>query len=57
MAHAFERDQTMWDFLVAEFAEDHRVVLFDCVGSGRSDHRAHDERRYGREPARRHDAT
>lgn len=47
MAHGFGCDQTVWRHLADAFAEDHRVVLFDYVGSGESDARAYDERRYG----------
>jgi sigma-B regulation protein RsbQ len=45
-AHGFGCDQNMWRFVVPAFADDYRVVLFDYVGSGRSDLEAYDERRY-----------
>ncbi|MCY0953122.1 alpha/beta fold hydrolase [Streptomyces sp. H27-S2] len=46
LAHGFGCDQNMWRLVVPALAEDHRVVLFDYVGSGRSDPAAWDERRY-----------
>jgi sigma-B regulation protein RsbQ len=45
-AHGFGCDQNMWRFVAPAFEEDYRVVLFDYVGSGRSDLRAYDPRRY-----------
>ncbi|HEY4460593.1 MAG TPA: alpha/beta hydrolase [Pseudonocardiaceae bacterium] len=36
-AHGFGCDQNMWRPVAPEFAEDHRVVLFDHVGAGGSD--------------------
>jgi sigma-B regulation protein RsbQ len=45
-AHGFGCDQNMWRFLMPAFEEDYRVVLFDYVGSGRSDLRAYDAKRY-----------
>jgi sigma-B regulation protein RsbQ len=47
-AHGFGCDQNMWRFVVPAFADDYRVVLFDYVGSGRSDLEAYDEKRYSR---------
>ncbi|MGR6965400.1 alpha/beta fold hydrolase [Geodermatophilus sp. URMC 61] len=46
-AHGFGCDQEMWRFVAPDFAVDHRVVLFDHVGSGRSDLSAYDPERYG----------
>ncbi|MGY1636617.1 alpha/beta fold hydrolase [Geodermatophilus sp. SYSU D00742] len=46
-AHGFGCDQSMWRFVVPEFEVDHRVVLFDHVGSGRSDLTAYDPAKYG----------
>jgi sigma-B regulation protein RsbQ len=46
-AHGFGCDQAMWRFVAPDFAVDHRVVLFDHVGSGRSDLSAYDPRKYG----------
>jgi sigma-B regulation protein RsbQ len=45
-AHGFGCDQNMWRFVWPEFAEDHRIVLFDHVGAGGSDLAAFDPRRY-----------
>jgi len=45
-AHGFGCDQNMWRFLVPAFEKTHRVVVFDYVGFGESDHAAWDERRY-----------
>jgi sigma-B regulation protein RsbQ len=45
-AHGFGCDQNMWRFVAPAFQDDYRVVLFDYVGSGRSDLGAYDERRY-----------
>lgn len=36
-AHGFGCDQNMWRFVAPEFENDHKVILFDYVGSGRSD--------------------
>ena len=46
-AHGFGCDQNMWRFVAPAFADDYRIVLFDYVGSGKSDLAAYDERRYG----------
>lgn len=46
LAHGFGCDQNMWRLVVPVLAERFRVVLFDYVGSGRSDLSAWDERRY-----------
>jgi sigma-B regulation protein RsbQ len=45
-AHGFGCDQNMWRFVAPAFEDDFRVVLFDYVGSGKSDLRAYDPRRY-----------
>jgi sigma-B regulation protein RsbQ len=45
-AHGFGCDQSMWRYVWPAFAEDHRVVLFDHVGFGESDHSAWDPSRY-----------
>src|SRR5689334_8907565 len=45
-AHGFGCDQNMWRFIVPAFEQDYRIVLFDYVGSGRSDLSAYNERRY-----------
>jgi sigma-B regulation protein RsbQ len=45
-AHGFGCDQNMWRLLAPAFEDDHRVVLFDYVGSGNSDVKAWDRDRY-----------
>ncbi|MGV8866654.1 MAG: alpha/beta fold hydrolase [Janthinobacterium svalbardensis] len=45
-AHGFGCDQTMWRYLEPQFRQRYRTVLFDLVGSGRSDLGAYDMRRY-----------
>jgi sigma-B regulation protein RsbQ len=45
-AHGFGCDQNMWRFITPAFENDYRVVLFDYVGSGRSDLNAYDAKRY-----------
>jgi sigma-B regulation protein RsbQ len=45
-AHGFGCDQNMWRFVAPAFARDYRVVLFDYVGSGKSDLSAYDPARY-----------
>ncbi|WP_336645936.1 alpha/beta fold hydrolase [Microbacterium sp. USHLN186] len=44
--HGYGTDQSTWRPIAERFAHSHRVVLFDYVGSGRSDLGAYDERRY-----------
>jgi len=44
--HGFGSDQDMWGDVAQHFAADHRVVLFDQVGAGRSDPAAYDAERY-----------
>jgi sigma-B regulation protein RsbQ len=46
-AHGFGCDQAMWRYVAPAFEDDYRVVLFDYVGSGKSDWSAYDPRRYG----------
>ena len=45
-SHGFGCDQAMWRFVAPDFAVDHRVVLFDHVGSGTSDLSAYDREKY-----------
>ena len=47
-AHGFGCDQNMWRFVTPAFEDDYRLVLFDYVGSGKSDLRAYSPERYGR---------
>ncbi|OEJ62256.1 sigma factor sigB regulation protein rsbQ [Streptomyces agglomeratus] len=46
LAHGFGCDQNMWRLTVPALVENYRVVLFDYVGSGRSDLSAFSEERY-----------
>lgn len=46
LAHGFGCDQNMWRFITSEFEDDYRLILFDYVGSGRSDLSAYDAERY-----------
>jgi sigma-B regulation protein RsbQ len=45
-AHGYGCDQEMWRFVAPDFEVDHRVVLFDHVGSGKSDLSAYDRDKY-----------
>jgi sigma-B regulation protein RsbQ len=45
-AHGFGCDHNMWRFVAPAFADDYRLVLFDYVGSGKSDLSAYDAERY-----------
>ena len=45
-AHGFGCDQNMWRFVAPAFEDDHRVVLFDYVGSGHSNLDEYDATRY-----------
>jgi sigma-B regulation protein RsbQ len=47
-AHGFGCDQNMWRFITPAFENDYQIVLFDYVGSGKSDLRAYDASRYGK---------
>jgi sigma-B regulation protein RsbQ len=47
-AHGFGCDQNMWRYVAPAFEDDYRVVLFDYVGSGKSDLGAYDADRYSR---------
>ncbi|MEV7402811.1 alpha/beta hydrolase [Streptomyces sp. NPDC091267] len=46
LAHGFGCDQNMWRLVVPMLVKDFRLVLFDYVGSGRSDPSAWSEQRY-----------
>lgn len=46
LAHGFGCDQNMWRHMVPALAAEHRVVLFDHVGCGRSDPSAWQADRY-----------
>jgi sigma-B regulation protein RsbQ len=46
-AHGFGCDQNMWRFITPAFEHDHRIVVFDYLGHGRSDTSAYDPSQYG----------
>ena len=46
-AHGFGCNQTMWDRVTPPFQSTHKQVLFDYVGSGKSDIAAFDAVKYG----------
>lgn len=45
-AHGFGCDQNMWRYVAPSFEHDYKVVLFDYVGSGKSDLKAYNAERY-----------
>ena len=45
-AHGFGCDQNMWRFVYPSFEKDYKIVLFDYVGSGKSDLAAYNPERY-----------
>jgi sigma-B regulation protein RsbQ len=45
-AHGFGCAQQMWRYIWPAFEEDYKIVLFDYVGSGRSDLSAYNHERY-----------
>lgn len=45
-AHGFGCDQYVWDQIAPAFESNYRVVLFDYVGSGKSDKTAYSKERY-----------
>ena len=45
-AHGFGCDQNMWRFVTPSFENDYRIILFDYVGSGRSNLASYDAKRY-----------
>lgn len=45
-AHGFGCDQHMWRYITPAFEHDYRIVLFDYVGSGKSDLAAYHANRY-----------
>lgn len=46
-AHGFGCDQSMWRYVVPEFEDGYKTVVFDHVGSGGSDLSAYEEAKYG----------
>jgi sigma-B regulation protein RsbQ len=45
-AHGFGCDQNMWRWLTPAFEDDYQIILFDYVGSGKSDLKAYHPERY-----------
>ncbi len=45
-AHGFGCDQTMWRHVAPAFEDEYRIVLFDHVGAGNSDHSAYSHAKY-----------
>jgi sigma-B regulation protein RsbQ len=45
-APGFGCDQTVWKSVAEAFEKDYQIILFDYVGSGRSDIHAYDSKRY-----------
>jgi sigma-B regulation protein RsbQ len=46
MAHGYGCDQNMWRFITPAFSSKYKIVLFDHVGSGKSDITAYDFKKY-----------
>jgi sigma-B regulation protein RsbQ len=46
LAHGFGCDQNMWRFITPAFEENYKLVLFDYVGSGKSDLSQYNPERY-----------
>lgn len=46
MAHGYGCDQNMWRFITPAFSSKYKIVLFDHVGSGKSDISAYDYNKY-----------
>ena len=46
-ANGYGCDQTMWRFVAPAFQDQYRVVLFDYVGTGKSDIAAYSRQKYG----------
>lgn len=44
--HGFACDQNVWNAIIPYFENDYCIVLYDYVGSGKSDVNAYDEKRY-----------
>ena len=45
--HGFGCDQNTWRHIVPYFEKDYRIVVYDYVGAGNSDHSAYSDERYG----------
>jgi sigma-B regulation protein RsbQ len=47
-ANGFIGDQNLWRLVTPAFFDDYDIILFDYVGSGRSDPKAYDAKKYSR---------
>ncbi|WP_373495370.1 alpha/beta fold hydrolase [Aquiflexum sp.] len=45
-AHGYGCDQNMWRYITPAFDRDYQIILFDHVGSGKSDQSAYDYEKY-----------
>lgn len=45
-AHGFGCDQNIWKYVTPHFTSEYRIILFDYVGSGKSDIKAYQPERY-----------
>jgi sigma-B regulation protein RsbQ len=45
-AHGYGCDQNMWRFVYPAFEETHKIILFDHVGAGNSDHSQYSKDKY-----------
>lgn len=45
-AHGYGCDQNMWRFVYPEFEKDYKIILFDQVGAGHSDHNSYSTEKY-----------
>lgn len=45
-AHGFGCDQNMWRYITPAFENDYKIILFDYVGSGRSDASQYNKEKY-----------
>lgn len=45
-AHGYGCDQNMWRFITPAFLDDYKIVLFDHVGSGKSDWSSYNKKKY-----------
>lgn len=45
-AHGFGCDQNIWRFLIADFLDNYKLILFDYTGSGKSDISEYDPQKY-----------
>lgn len=45
-AHGFGCSQDAWRRILSAFADDHKLILFDYIGAGKSDISAYDKERY-----------